>query len=51
MNGYDILLLGIIAACVVLAVRFQLRRRKKGGCSGQCGACPHSCKDAQTGEK
>jgi len=42
MSIWDYLILAAVAAAVFFAVRWIVRRRKKGGCvgcSGNCSAC------------
>lgn len=40
MKLIDYVLLAIIAAAVIAAVFFRIRRRKRGdGCCGSCGNC------------
>ena len=44
MNGYDILLLVLIAAALALAVYVLRRKNKRGGsCCGDCAACAMKC--------
>ena len=41
MNGWDILLLLLIAAALAMAVRSVVRGRKKAkSCPGSCEGCP-----------
>ena len=35
----DIIVLSVLAAIVLAAVRSMLKSRAKGGCSGCCGSC------------
>lgn len=41
MSVYDIILIAILAVCVILAIFFTVRNRKKGcsSCSGCCENC------------
>ena len=39
MTAYDWLLIAVIAVGAFFAVRSAVRRKKKGGCSGNCSAC------------
>ncbi|MBQ6361406.1 MAG: FeoB-associated Cys-rich membrane protein [Lachnospiraceae bacterium] len=39
MGVVDFLLITIIAAVIVLAVRLMIKRKRRGGCSGDCGRC------------
>ena len=39
MNGVDILLIVILAAVLIGAVRHTVKRRKSGGCGCGCGGC------------
>jgi len=59
MTWKDFLLLALVAAALVTALRFVWKRRKTGACgscSGGCAACPYasSCagqrSSAQTGK-
>ena len=45
MNLWDILILTLVAAAVLFAVRAIRRGRTGGchGCSGSCDACERSC--------
>ena len=39
-NVGDVVILGVLGACVVLAVVFTVRRRRRGGgCCGGCSGC------------
>ena len=38
MNGFDILLLAVVAAAVVLAIR-AVGKGKSSGCGGDCAHC------------
>ncbi len=42
MNGWDWLVLALVAALIVLAAR-SIRKGKTGGCSGNCDACESQC--------
>ena len=44
MNTADMVLIAVIAAAVALAVRACVKRRKKGGCCGECSRCRSGCK-------
>ncbi len=51
MNIWDILVLALTAAAVILAVRSRLRAKKNGtgccpGCCGDCGAGAEGCAGA-----
>ena len=55
----DVVILGVLAACVVLAIAFTVRRRRRGGgccgcsgCSG-CGGCAsrNSCGKCRSTER
>jgi len=55
MNTGDFLLLVLVAAGVLLALRSIRRQRKRGGCcgsgcSGCCSQCAHGCAE-KTREK
>lgn len=39
MNTVDIILLILIGAAVIAAVRTCIKNRKKGGCCGNCEMC------------
>ena len=39
MNIYDIVILLLVAAGLVLAVRSVIKQKKKGGCCGNCSSC------------
>ena len=41
----DIIVLSVLAAAVILAVRSIIKARKSGGCAGcsGCSGCSHSC--------
>ena len=39
MNGWDILIAAVIAACVVIAIVVIVRNRKKGKCTCGCEGC------------
>ncbi|MEE1031502.1 MAG: FeoB-associated Cys-rich membrane protein [Ruminococcus sp.] len=44
MNPFDVLLIGIIAAALIVAVRKCIRDKKQGnGCNGNCLDCQHNC--------
>lgn len=42
MSTADWIAVGIIVLCVIFAVIYMIRQRKKGGCNGGCGNCPYS---------
>ena len=42
MSGADLILLGILLAAVILALR-AVRRGKTGSCSGDCAHCRKDC--------
>ncbi len=35
----DILVIGLLGLCVVLAIRSMWKDHKKGGCCGNCSKC------------
>ena len=35
----DIIVIGLLGLCVVLAVRSMCKDHKKGGCCGNCSKC------------
>ena len=41
MNIFDIVLVLLIAAAVILAVRSTVKQHRKGNCCGSCTVCPH----------
>ena len=44
MNAWDILVLALVAAALVTAVRVWSKKNKKdGGCSCGCGGCTKDC--------
>ena len=43
MNGWDILILILVAALIVLAVFLYRRGSKKGSCCGDCEKCRKDC--------
>ena len=44
VNGWDILIVAVIAALVGLAVFLTVRKKKKGSsCCGDCACCDKSC--------
>ena len=48
MNIYDILLIVILAAIIISALVFTIRRKKQGGCSCGCAGCDgQNCPSAQ----
>ena len=42
MSGADLILLGILLAAVILALR-AVRRGQTGSCSGDCAHCRKDC--------
>ena len=50
--GVTILLAAILGGLLFLAIRYMVRRRRKGGCHG-CAGCAHedSCVKRETGHK
>ncbi len=44
----DIIVLSVLGAVVLLAVRSMLKTRKEGGCSG-CSGCSGSCSGCNRG--
>lgn len=45
MKIVDLVIIAIIAAAVVLAVRNMIKRKKNGsGCCGNCSSCAQNCK-------
>ncbi|WP_366509110.1 FeoB-associated Cys-rich membrane protein [Ruminococcus sp.] len=42
MNIYDVIILLLIAAGIILSVRSIIKQKKKGRCCGNCSACSHS---------
>lgn len=47
MNITDIILILIIAAALVLAVRSTIKQRRTGGCSCGCSGCNMQCSKKQ----
>ena len=47
MNGWDILILVIIVALIVLAVFLYRRGNKNSACCGDCEKCRQDCEDRQ----
>ena len=44
VNAWDILVLALVAAALVTAVRVWLKKNKRdGGCSCGCGGCTKDC--------
>ncbi|MBQ7279791.1 MAG: FeoB-associated Cys-rich membrane protein [Bacteroidales bacterium] len=43
MNISDIIIIAVIATAVVLALRHNISRGKKGGCCSSCSSCTHDC--------
>ena len=44
MNGWDILIIAVIAALIGLAIFLKIRKKKKGSsCCGDCCNCGKSC--------
>ncbi len=44
MNGWDILIIAVIAALIGLAILLKIRKKKKGSsCCGDCCNCGKSC--------
>ncbi|MBP5578341.1 MAG: FeoB-associated Cys-rich membrane protein [Ruminococcus sp.] len=41
MNIFDIILVLLITAAVIFAVRSTVKQHRKGGCCGSCTGCPH----------
>ena len=39
MNIYDFLILAAVAVLVYIAVRAATKKKKSGGCSGNCESC------------
>ena len=39
MRSVDGIITGVIVLIVALAAFFAVRKRKRGGCCGDCGAC------------
>ena len=39
----DVLILTVIAAVSLLAIRSLLKNKKKGGCCGSCSGCSGNC--------
>ena len=45
MNLADIIVIAVLAACVLLAVRAMGKKKKRGGgCSCGCSGCNDKCK-------
>lgn len=51
MNGADIVLIIIIAAAIVFAVRSVIKQSKRGGCCGDCAGCVAGCKKLEARDK
>ena len=51
MNTVDIILLALLAAAVIGAVRSCLKRRKKGCCAGCAGCGTARCTDGCGGRR
>ncbi len=52
MNGADLLVLGLLAVIVFLAVRSIVRQKKNGGgCSGLCSTCMQKCSAADNSSR
>jgi len=52
MNGWDIILLLLLAGAAALAVRrIRANRRKGAGCSGHCAGCTLDCAHREENEK
>ncbi len=50
--GVTILLAAILGGLLILAIRYMVRRRRKGGCHGCAGcALEDSCVKRETGHK
>lgn len=48
MNLWDVLILGLVASAVVLALlQMWKNRRRNGGCSCGCSDCEKSCQSKQ----
>lgn len=45
MTPYDIILLAVVGAVIIVALVLSWRRKRsgKGCCSGNCGACSCGC--------
>ncbi|MBQ6263634.1 MAG: FeoB-associated Cys-rich membrane protein [Clostridia bacterium] len=40
MNGWDYLIIGVIAVIAAAAIFAIVKRKKRGGCSAGCDCCP-----------
>ena len=47
MNLPEIVLIVLLAVALGLAILEIIRRRKRGGCCGDCAACAMRCTDSQ----
>lgn len=43
MNTETVFVIVLLAVCVAAAVRFMVRQRKSGSCSGGCAGCMGRC--------
>ncbi len=44
MNGWDILIIVLLALAVTAAIIFRIKKRRKGeGCCGDCSSCCSDC--------
>ena len=51
MNGWDILILLVVAGGVAAALRILHGKKRTGGCSCGCGGCGKDCPVRQTEKK